>query len=76
MLDLYILENCHYCKKVLAFLEEHKIKFNPITIEDKKNEETLIKLGGKRQVPFLVDNDRNIQMYESNDIVEYLQTII
>ena len=44
--------------------------------EDKKNEETLIKLGGKRQVPFLVDNDRNIQMYESNDIVEYLQTII
>lgn len=76
MLDLYILENCPYCKKVLAFLEEHKIKFNTINIEDKKNEETLIKLGGKRQVPFLVDNDRNIQMYESNDIVEYLQTII
>ena len=42
MLDLYILENCPYCKKVLAFLEEHKIKFNPINIEDKKNEETLI----------------------------------
>lgn len=76
MLDLYILENCPYCKKVLAFLEEHKVKFNPININDKKNEETLIKLGGKRQVPFLVDNDRNIQMYESNDIVEYLQTII
>ena len=71
MLDLYILENCPYCKKVLAFLEEHKIKFNPINIKDKKNEETLIKLGGKRQVPFLVDNDRNIQMYESNDIIEY-----
>ncbi len=76
MLDLYILETCPYCKKVLAFLEEHEIKFNPINIKDKAYEETLIKLGGKRQVPFLVDNDRNIQMYESNDIIEYLKTIV
>ena len=45
MLDLYILENCPYCKKVLAFLEEHKIKFTPINIEDKKNEETSILIG-------------------------------
>ena len=76
MLDLYILESCPYCKKVLAFLEEHEIKFKPINIKDWANEETLIKLGGKRQVPFLVDNDRNIQMYESNDIIEYLKTIV
>ena len=76
MLDLYILETCPYCKKVLAFLEEHEIKFKPINIKDKANEETLIKLGGKRQVPVLVDNDRNIQMYESNDIIEYLKTIV
>ena len=40
MLDLYILETCAYCKKVLAFLEEHEIKFNPINIKDKANEET------------------------------------
>ena len=45
-------------------------------IKNKTTEETLIKLGGKRQVPFLVDNDRNIQMYESNDIIESLKTII
>lgn len=76
MLDLYILESCPYCKKVLAFLEEHNMKFNLIDIKNKTNEDSLIKLGGKRQVPFLVDNDRNIQMYESADIVEYLKTII
>lgn len=76
MLDLYILENCPYCKKVLSFLNEHAIKFNQVDIKNKSNEEVLIKLGGKRQVPFLVDNDRNIQMYESNDIIEYLKTII
>ena len=76
MLDLYILEDCPYCKKVLTFLDEMGIKFNKIDIIVKKNEDTLVQLGGKRQVPFLVDKDRNIQMYESGDIIEYLKTII
>ena len=76
MLDLYILESCPYCKKVVSFLNEMAIPFNSIDIKQKANEEALIQLGGKRQVPFLVDNDRNIQMYESADIIEYLKTII
>ena len=44
-------------------------------ITDKESESALIRIGGKRQVPFLVDTDRNIQMYESKDIIEYLKTI-
>ena len=76
MLDLYMLETCPYCKKVLKFMEENNISCNKIDISDKLSEEMLIKIGGKRQVPFLVDNDRNIQMYESADIIEYLKTII
>ena len=76
MFDLYILETCPYCKKVLRFAEEKGIILNKINIADIKNEETLITLGGKRQVPFLVDKERNIQMYESADIIEYLKTVI
>ena len=76
MFDLYIMESCPYCKKVLAFMDENGIKCNKIDIDDIKNEETLIKLGGKRQVPFFVDKERNIQMYESGDIIEYLKTVI
>ena len=76
MLDLYILQTCPYCKKVLAFAEEKGISLNKIDIADSKHEETLITLGGKRQVPFLADNERNVQMYESSDIIEYLKTII
>ena len=75
MLDLYILEYCPYCKKVMDFMNEHNIKYNKIDTENKIYEEALIKIGGKRQVPFLVDNDRNIQMYESNDIIEYVKTL-
>ena len=75
MFDLYIMETCPYCKKVMAFLDDKKIEYNKIDIADKSNEETLIRLGGKRQVPFFVDKERNIQMYESSDIIEYLKTV-
>ena len=75
MFDLYMMETCPYCKKVLNFMEENGINCNKIDINQKNNEEALIKLGGKRQVPFLVDRERNIQMYESADIIEYLKTV-
>lgn len=76
MLDLFVLETCPYCKKVMAFLDENKMIYNKVDINNKASEDSLIQLGGKRQVPFLVDRDRNIQMYESDDILEYLKTIL
>ena len=75
MLELFVLENCPYCKKVMNFMHENGVDFKKIDIADKKSEETLITMGGKRQVPFLVDKDRNIQMYESSDIIEYVKTL-
>ncbi len=32
----------------------------------------LVKRGGKRQTPYLVDEAKGIEMYESEDIAEYL----
>ncbi len=75
MLDLFILETCPYCQKVIEFLDKEHMKYNKIDILNKDSENSLIQIGGKRQVPFLVDTERNIQMYESDDIIEYLKTI-
>ena len=75
MLDLFVLESCPYCKKVMSFLESEDIKYHKIDITNKASEESLIQIGGKRQVPFLIDTERNIQMYESDDIIEYLKTV-
>lgn len=75
MIDLFILETCPYCKKVMSYLDEQGMKYNKIDIANKTSEDALIQLGGKRQVPFMVDKDRNIQMYESNDIIEYVKTL-
>ena len=58
MLDLFVLETCPYCKKVMEFLEKENIKYRKIDISDKDSENSLIQIGGKRQVPFLVDKER------------------
>ena len=75
MLELFVLETCPYCQRVIEFLDKEHMKYRKIDISNKESEDSLIQLGGKRQVPFLIDPERNIQMYESKDIIEYLKTI-
>ncbi len=71
MIILYTLPQCPFCIKVLNFIQKNNIEFTNKNIEDKEVEEELINLGGERQVPYLVDGE--IAMYESDDIIDYLQ---
>ena len=73
MFDLYVSETCPYCRKVMDFLEENKIKYNKKNVAEPQNLNLLLKLGGKAQVPFLDDPAKNISMYESDDILEYIK---
>jgi glutathione S-transferase len=43
------------------------------SLSGSKSREILRRLGGKDQVPFLVDVDEGVMMYESSDIIEYLK---
>ncbi len=74
MFDLYILETCPYCRKVMDYFEKNGITYNKKNISDKVNREQLIKLGGYEQVPFLFDSENNKSMYESDDIIKYVQS--
>lgn len=73
MYELYELERCPYCKKVMEFMDAQGIEYIKHDIENKNEEETLIRLGGKRQVPFLYEKISGLKMYESGDIIEYLK---
>ena len=64
MLELFILETCPYCLKVMEYMDKNNIEYRKIDISNEESKNALIQIGGKRQVPFLVDRDRNIQMYE------------
>ena len=73
MIELFMSEFCGYCRKVIAYLEEHDIPYTTVDIADKGNEEALIRIGGKRQIPFLLDREKKVEMYESDEILEYLR---
>ena len=73
MLTLYVKVGCPFCHKVLATAEELGISFEQKNITDPGVAEELIKRGGKRQMPYLVDSDRGVEMYESEDIMAYLR---
>lgn len=75
MIELFMLSYCGYCQKVMEYLDTHEIPYKKIDISDKANEEALIRIGGKRQVPFIMDKEHGIEMYESRDIIEYLKTL-
>ena len=73
MLTLYVKTGCPYCHKVLEKGKELGIEFDEKNISDAAVADELIKRGGKRQVPYLVDPDGPVEMYESDAIIEYLQ---
>lgn len=75
MINIFMLPTCLYCKKVINYLESTKLKYKLLDINNQQNYDMMIQLGGKRQVPFLFDNEKNITMYESKDIIEYLKTL-
>ena len=73
MLTLYVKTGCPFCHKVLDAGEELGIAFDEKNIADDAIAAELVSRGGKRQVPYLVDTDRSVEMYESDDIVAYLK---
>lgn len=72
MYILYIEQGCPWGNKVMAFMEKNSIKAELRDRDTGNHEADLIKRGGKRQTPYLVDTDKGIEMYESGDIIEYL----
>ncbi len=75
MLLLYKMDGCPYCEKVLKYLEEKSLQFRALDISDPVNLDELLHLGGDEQVPFLVDTDHNAKMYESEEIIQYVDTL-
>ena len=63
---------CPYCIKVMNFMSENNITI-PLRdiVADESAAETLIAIGGKRQVPCLFIDGK--PLYESGDIIEWLR---
>ena len=74
MPTLYYKPTCPYCQDVLAEAEKMGLELKLLNINsDPAIGDELVARGGKRQVPYLVDEMREIEMYESEDIIEHLK---
>ncbi len=74
MLKLYTFQSCPYCEKVRRVFMSDKVSYEEVTAErGTPGAEEVERLGGKLQVPFLVDTEAGISMYESDDIINYVQ---
>lgn len=71
MITLYTKTGCPYCVKVLAQIDQSGLAFEEKNISDGAIGEELVRLGGKRQVPYMIDGE--VSMYESGDIVAYIE---
>ena len=73
MLELFKMETCPYCRKVMNYIEQSgrsDVIYRDIQ-EEEENRERLISTGGKEQVPCLFVNGE--PLYESGDIITWLQ---
>lgn len=80
MLELYQAEGCGYSASVRETLADLGVSYvihNPRSAGgETRNQGThdqLRTLGGEDQIPFLVDHQHGVRMYESDDIVAHLE---
>lgn len=73
MLTLYYKPTCVFSQRVLGEAEELGVSFNLKDVTDAVLLTELFDIGGKSTVPFLVDEERGVAMYDSNEIISHLQ---
>lgn len=72
-LTLYTKPGCPFCAAVLHKVDELGVQIDERSISEEENANALVEHGGKRQVPYLIDTERDVSMYESEDINQYLE---
>ena len=74
-LELYELEGCPYCAKVIETLDELGLAYESHMVPRSHSERTEVEeISGQTGVPVLVDEEHGVEgMPESDDIVEYLE---
>jgi len=74
MLTLFYKPSCPFCHRVIDEIDALGVS---LSLKDVSSDasllEELISIGGKKQVPFLVDTEKGVQMYESADILTHIK---
>jgi glutathione S-transferase len=74
LIQIYEFESCPFCRKVreAVTLLDLDVVFYPCPKGGKKYRQVVEELGGKLQFPYMRDPNTNVNIYESDDIIQYL----
>lgn len=74
---VYALEGCPYCETVKSALETHAIEYETIEVDALHSQRNAVKrVSGQRAVPVLIDEEREVTMAESENILEYIESTL
>lgn len=71
-LTLYVRDNCIFSAMALHKVAELGLMPTIKNLKEPGVVDELVERGGKRQVPYLMDEDRGEDLYGSAEIVDYL----
>lgn len=72
-MTLYVKAGCPFCDLVIRTAADLGLEYERKDITQPGVAEELMARGGKRQMPYMVDALRGVEMYESEDIAAYLK---
>ena len=72
MITLYVKSNCPFSAHVREVCDTLGVPYIEKNVATLGVAEELIKKGGKKQEPFLLDEDAGVGLYDSTQIVDYL----
>lgn len=72
MLTLYTKPGCPYCAKVKEFVSENHISLTEKSTDEPGVFEEILERGGLKQVPLLIDDEDNIPIYGSDEVIAEL----
>ena len=75
-LEMFEFEACPYCRKVREVLSELDLEYiSRVAARGSANREILRARGGKVLLPYFIDPNTGTEMYESEDIIDYLHEV-
>ncbi len=74
-ITFYRLQGCPFCERVTRLLTEYDLEYTSRFVEPMHSRRDVVKrVAGVRTVPVIVDENTDVTMAESANIVEYLET--
>ncbi|KAK9734277.1 hypothetical protein RND81_04G128200 [Saponaria officinalis] len=73
-IEIYEFESCPFCRKVreIVTVLDIDVLYYPCPANGPNFRPQAVRLGGKKQFPYMVDPNTGVAMYESDDIIKYL----